>query len=193
MPCGPLEITNALIEFGTEAVLRYRTISGLHDNWVPEVFLGGFIAPRLYDRLSCPVHIERYYTTIAKELGADSTPDLVNEFGGQRADVAIYQDGRPRAIIELKIFDERRRPASVADDLAKAEKLAELGGLLAYVGVMICETSTAGLELRIKNLEDSLSRKVYTAYPQQSRDGKWRWCFGCSSLAGINESPELTA
>jgi hypothetical protein len=53
-----MDIAGGVIEFGTEAVLRYREISGVeHDNELPEAFLGGFIGDRLYDRFGVHVRV----------------------------------------------------------------------------------------------------------------------------------------
>lgn len=173
----------AIIEFGSKGVLLYREISHIvDDNALPEVFLGGFIASKLYHQFQCPIHIERYYTTMAKELGMEITPDLLTELGGLRADVSMYKGELPSAIIELKIYDERRQPTSIADDLRKVGKLAHNGGVRAYVGVMICETASASLKIRTSGLENALARKFLTGDPQKSVDGQWSWCFGCARL-----------
>jgi hypothetical protein len=67
-------LQSAIIELGTSAVLRYRTIShAKSDSCIPEIFLGGFIASQLYDRVRCPIHIERLYTRMAKDLGIPTT------------------------------------------------------------------------------------------------------------------------
>jgi hypothetical protein len=176
-----VELESAIVEFGTEAVKRYREISKAeHDNEVPEVFLGGFIAQRLFDRFHCGTHVERFYTVMAKELGIDVTKDLLNEFGGFRADLAVYEERLPFAIIELKILDEGQRPASVAADLAKAQKIVRLSNLHAYAGVMICQTMRDSLEVRIRDLERILNGKVRTGPKCEAVGGGWHWCFGCA-------------
>jgi hypothetical protein len=61
-----LDFEKAVVEFGTEAVLRYRTIAeARHDNELPESFLRGFVAMRLHERFGCQVHVERLYTAMA--------------------------------------------------------------------------------------------------------------------------------
>ena len=64
---------------------------------------------------------------LAKECGAritpDVLPDLVNDLGGLRADVAMYQSDLPPAVIELKILDEGTRPLSIVSDRLKIERL----------------------------------------------------------------------
>jgi len=130
------------------------------------------------------VHVERPYTVIARELGIELSNELLAELGGLRADVAIYQDGLPSAIVELKIYDEGLPAYAIAADLFKAQKLvnrARLGNLRAYVGVMICETSNCSLENRARKLEEAIHQKVYSGEARQSVDGQWHWCFGCAA------------
>ena len=72
-----MDFEKAVVEFGTEAVLRYRTIAeARHDNELPESFLRGFVAMRLHERFGCQVHVERLYTAMALDLGMPLTPDL---------------------------------------------------------------------------------------------------------------------
>ena len=73
-----MEIEKSVVEFATEAALRYRTIAGVrHDNEVPESFLRSHVASRLHDRLNCPVHVDRLYAAIAIDLGGPVTAELV--------------------------------------------------------------------------------------------------------------------
>jgi hypothetical protein len=70
-----LEIEKSVVEFATEAALRYRTIAAMrHDNQVPESFLRSHVASRLHDRFDCPVHVDRLYAAMAIELGGAVTP-----------------------------------------------------------------------------------------------------------------------
>jgi hypothetical protein len=117
-----LDFEKAVVEFGTEAVLRYRTIAeARHDNELPESFLRGFVAMRLHERFGCQVHVERLYTAMALDLGMPIAPDLVNVLGAFRADIAVYESGRPFAVIELKIFDAASPLPSVGLELDKAQ------------------------------------------------------------------------
>lgn len=119
---------------------------------------------------------------MAKQLGIKVTTDLLNELGGFRADIAVYHDELPFAIIELKILDEGQQPASVVADLAKAQKIVRISNLQAYVGVMICQTVRDSLEVRIQNLEGILKSKVHTGAKCEARGGGWYWCFGCAPV-----------
>ncbi len=122
----PINIESSIIKLGTEAVLRYRTISAAtSDSELPEVFLGGFIASRLYDEIQCPIHIERPYMKMAAELGISTDGELKRRIELQRADMAVYQGGRPSHIVEFKIFDEGTGVDKIVDDLKKARELAD--------------------------------------------------------------------
>ncbi|MBI3766931.1 MAG: hypothetical protein HY271_00380 [Deltaproteobacteria bacterium] len=181
-----MDIENAIVEFGTQGVLRYREISQRPDNELPEVFLGGFIASHLYDQFHCPVHIERLYLTLAMECGLGVTPELVNELGGLRADLVVYQSELSPAMIELKILDERTSPLLIDNDRLKMKKLACRTRVRPYVGVMICQTSHT-LESTIARLQTVLDRPIRTGPPRRSLTGKWEWCFGCASLLDITD------
>jgi hypothetical protein len=157
-----LDFEKAVVEFGTEAVLRYRTIAeARHDNELPESFLRGFVAMRLHERFGCQVHVERLYTAMALDLGMPMTPDLVNVLGAFRADIAVYESGRPFAVIELKIFDAASPLPSVGLELDKAQILARFAKLRILVGVMICPIIVS-LEARIERLHDAFGGRTPT-------------------------------
>jgi hypothetical protein len=96
------DIQSLIVEFGTDAANLYQSMSRENADAMPEVFLGNFIAQRLFERLTCPVHIEHLYEEMAKQLGISATAELNGEIGGQRAHVAIYQGQVPSHIVELK-------------------------------------------------------------------------------------------
>jgi hypothetical protein len=177
-----LDFEKAVVEFGTEAVLRYRTIAeARHDNELPESFLRGFVAMGLHERFGCQVHVERLYTAMALDLGMPITPDFVNVLGAFRADIAVYESGRPFAVIELKIFDAASPLPSVGLELDKAQILARFAKLRILVGVMICPI-VVSLEARIERLHDAFGGNMYIGERQHSRDRQWQWCFACASL-----------
>jgi hypothetical protein len=181
-------IESLIVRFGTEAILRYRLISDAEsDSALPEIFLGGFIASRLYDELHCPIHIERPYTDMARELGIRLDSQLTKVLGGLRADLAIYKGKVPTHIVEFKIFDEGTQPIKVVSDLAKARKLASLKPVVAILGIMICEKRRSPLGSRLRQLEKEFGSPVCVGETQKSADGRWNWCFGSisSSREGI--------
>ena len=180
----PINIESSIIKLGTEAVLRYRTISAAtSDSELPEVFLGGFIASRLYDEIQRPIHIERPYMKMAAELGISTDGELKRRIELQRADMAVYQGGRPSHIVEFKIFDEGTGVDKIVDDLKKARELADRKPISIALGLMICETSSLPLESRIKRLESALNSPLACGERQSSAD--WHWCFACYSQNAV--------
>jgi hypothetical protein len=178
-----MDFEHAIVKFGAEGVLRYRTMSNItNDNELPEVFLGGFTASRLYDTFLCSVRVEELYSAIAISRGVAITQELTALFGGYRADVAMFPTGLSPVVIELKIFDERCQADDVSRDLQKLKNLADVCDVQAYVGVMICE-SREPLETRIDRLKEALNAQVFTGETQRSSNAVWRWCFGCARLA----------
>jgi hypothetical protein len=177
-----LDFEKAVVEFGTEAVLRYRTVAEpRHDNELPESFLRSFVALRLHERFGYHVHVERLCTAMALDLGIALTPDLVAVLGAFRADVAVYESGQPFAVVELRIFDAASALPSIGSELDKAQILARLAKLRLFVGVMICPI-VVSLEARIERLHDAFGGNMYVGERQQSRDQQWQWCFACASL-----------
>jgi hypothetical protein len=183
-----MDAVKAVVDFGTAAVLRYRTMSEEPDNRVQEYFLRTCIALGLYERFRCGVQLETLYTDVATSLGVPGGSELTNKIGGCKADIAVFQNGLPHAIIELKILDEPRPLWKVEDDVRKVRRLGEICKIQGYCGVLICQTA-ASLEEQTHRLERSLLRKVHTGATQISRDGKWQWCFGCCLVSG-NQEPE---
>jgi hypothetical protein len=171
-------IQSLIVEFGTDAANLYQNMSRENADAMPEVFLGGFIAQKLYERLACPVHIERLYEEMAEQLGISKTAELVKIIGGQRADVAIYQGQVPSHIVEFKKFAERNPVSSIGKDLEKAKKLASLRPISTLLGILICQT-TKELKSRIDELEHELESKLIVGKTQKSANKNWEWCFGC--------------
>ena len=177
-----MDFEKAVVEFGTEAVLQYRSIAETrHDNELPESFLRCFVALRLHERFGYQVHIERLYTAVALDLGMPLTPDLVAVLGACRADVAVYESGQPSAVIELKVFDAASPLPSVGLEVDKAQILGRFAKLGIFVGVMICPIIVS-LEARIERLHDAFGGNMYIGERQHSRDRQWQWCFACASL-----------
>ena len=177
-----MEIEKSVVEFATEAALRYRAIARVrHDNEVPESFLRSHVASRLHDRFDCPVHVDRLYAAMAIDLGGPVTAELVTALGGHRADIAIYRDDRPFAVIELKVFDEVAPLPAIGVKLDKAKILARVAPLQLFVGAMICPI-VLSLEARIERLHDAVGGNMFVGERQPSRDGRWHWCFACASI-----------
>lgn len=177
-----MNVERAVVEFGAEAVQLYRTMAETrHDNEVPDSFLRSHVASRLHERFEQPVHVDRLYAALAVDMEIPITPDLIGFLGDHRADVALYRNGRPEAIVELKVFDETTPLPTVGTGLDKALMLQRLGGLQIYVGVMICPIILS-LEARIERLHDALGGNMFVGERQASRDRQWEWCFACASV-----------
>jgi hypothetical protein len=186
-----MKVLQAIADFGTEAVKEYSRICGcLFPNELPELFLGSFMAPRLHDRLGCNVHIERQYTSMAKELNSYRY-EFEKLIGGCRSDLAIYCDDKPTAAIELKIFDEGGNINDIVIDFSRAGIISE--DLNTYVGIMVCETPSLGLDYRLSALKCRLGADYFLAgLPQRSSDNKWSWCFASARRAPARNSLPLT-
>jgi hypothetical protein len=179
-----MQIAKAISKYGNEAVLRYCDVAGIpEDSQLPEIFLGGTIACGIYDesKLCAHAHVERLYTKILEELGKERDSRLINLFGGQRADVAVYRAGRPIAIIELKKFDDWKSPAGIVSDRDKVRILAQECGISSYIGVLITDVEKPMVRTcadRRSLLEQNLQQKFdVPGETTWSRNGKWQWCF----------------
>jgi hypothetical protein len=182
-----MDLSEAIVRYGTKAVLRYRAVAGLcQDNEIPEIFLGGFIACAIHDELKANAHVERFYTVIARELGAKrDTEELMKAFGGNRADIVIYQERRrPVAIIELKVFDERIGLSAVVADRDKMRKLSCLCDVECYLGVLVTDISGALYTERVRALETALEHKFDSIGAEESSiNDAWHWCFASGRFA----------
>ncbi len=179
-----MDIAGGVVEFGTEAVLRYREIPPLEfDNELPEQVLSQIIAKRLSDRFRVEAHTEYGYQQLVEKLGANmGASEIQKNFGGLRSDVALLPQGSPPEIVELKIMDERKSWADVVADKNKIERLAKVAKIRGYLGVLVCETGTAKLDERVRELERQLGLKARVGDAQRALDGKWEWCFCCFAV-----------
>jgi hypothetical protein len=181
-----MDISNAIVKYGTVAVLRYRKVAGLlADDGLPEIFLGGVIACGIHDELHMNAHVERFYTAIVGDLGMQITPELVNSFGGYRADVAVYRDRRPTAIVELKVFGDGKRPAGIVADRDKMIALSRLCNVESYLGVLVTDDKSGALcSERVRLLEIALEKKFLVVGDNKpSFDGTWNWRFASGRFA----------
>ncbi len=173
-----MPVAEALVTAGTEAVLTYRRISGIQqDNETPEIFLGGFVAPQIFNALGLHAHVERSYTLIANELGAPIDAGMIRTIGGYRADLALYDDGSPVAIIEFKIMDDGVNPAAVIADRDKMNIILGFCEIECFVGVFVTDVDGMGYNDRIVALEAALGQPVIRGPAQRSADDNWQWCF----------------
>ncbi|GBR70947.1 hypothetical protein [Gluconobacter kanchanaburiensis] len=177
-----MDFSQNIVELGTLAVKLYRDMSGIqHDNEIPEIFLGGQIALGLHNQCALHAHVERPYLDILRELGGSVGSEEINAFGGLRADVAIYKDNIPIAIIELKICDEGdRRGGKVLADLEKMKTLSEGRKLDTYLGILLTDMDKGLLcDERRTQIEALLEGRFSGAGALEaaSRNAGWNWQF----------------
>nr|WP_294503892.1 hypothetical protein [uncultured Rhodopila sp.] len=97
-----MDIRKAITVFGADAVMEYRAKAAIRgETTIPETCLSLHIASSLITHGLHDARVEVPYSNILRELGVRG-PDIVPNFGGQRADIAIYDNGLPFAIIEIK-------------------------------------------------------------------------------------------
>ena len=178
------DIENVIVKYGTEAVMRYRKVSGIEqDSQIPEIFLGSFIACGIFDDLKLNAHVERYYTVIASEHEVKMSAALVNAVGYYRADIAVYDQSRPIAIVELKILDDFASINSIVADRDKMAKLSTICHLDCYLGVLITDTEREICAERVQNLSHALKQDFgVIGELQRSQSGLWNWCFAASKV-----------
>ena len=182
-----ITIAKSIVTHGTAAVIEYRRMTGTEqDNRVPEVFLHSWIACGIHRDFSLQAHVERSYETLAAELGKQGGADLIESLGQKRADVALYKDGAPKAVIEIKKYDEGGNDTRVQDDLAKMRSLAAGTKLEVYLAVLVTDIRRKQGGDRVKALADSLGG-IFDELgpPQVANEGKadWSWFFACGAFS----------
>jgi hypothetical protein len=122
---------------------------------------------------------EAVQTTGTIALGVKLDPEIIRKIGAYRADVAVYHEDRPTAIVELKIFDDQKSAGAIIDDRDKIRKLSGLCGVEGYLGVLITDTASgATCEERARALGMVLEQEFDVVGDKQiSRTGAWYWCF----------------
>ena len=99
------------------------------------------MAVNLRKALGLLVKAEQPYTQIAKDLGEDLGPDSRNRILQRRADIALYDEDRPKLVIEVKKFAEGMNVQEIDTDLHKGDPVPPLSKLVC-AAVMVCETET---------------------------------------------------
>ena len=190
-----MDISGLIVEFGRQAVLYYREKAGVvNEAQIPEVFIARFVASAMTIQLRCPALPEVYFTNMLTDLDIDGfEPAVVSRFGGLRADIGVYQDQKPAAVVELKIVDESRPLQGVLGDFQKLLCLqrfisSRVGITLdAYIAALVCDTSRPSADELSERTIDKLRAKLENATLQhsdkmQARGGGWGWQFVCARL-----------
>lgn len=181
-----------LAQFGEEAVIEYRKVPAIRKNEaaIPEGCLSLSIASKLIINQNLDARLEAPYPTMLKELGAHGT-DLTPKFGGQRADIAIYDRDVPSTLIENKIVDEGRRIDGVINDCKKIlllqDHLRSMGRPIipGYIGALICDTPGRTAEIAADELTKALGLDpalVTLGRKNGSSLGGWGWMFVCMAI-----------
>ncbi|MFT8716079.1 hypothetical protein [Gluconobacter potus] len=170
-----------IANYGAAAVKKYRDISGIrNDNEIPEIFLGGQIAIGLHDEFRLQCHVERPYLTILKELGGRIDDEVINSLGGLRSDVALYREGQPFALVELKICDERdARGGKVLADLEKMRRLSVRAQIDTYLGLLLTDISRKECADRRTIIEETLGANFsnHSSLEPAGYGADWKWQF----------------
>ena len=103
----------------------------------------------------------------------------------EKADVAVYADTKPLAVVELKVFDDGKRTASIVADRDKMRKLTERCRVEAYLGILITDVSSGQrCSQRIRLLSECLGSEFNRVGENQDFiDGAWQWCFASARVA----------
>jgi len=182
----------AVTLFGTDAVIEYRAKAAVRDETrIPETCLSLYIASRMITDCNWDARVEVPYSRILGQLGVHGT-DVGPKFGGLRADIAIYEKEMPSAIIEIKIFDEGRRPTGVVSDWQKIARLQSylasrhLPGVPGYVGALVSDVEKKPAKSAVEELSQVLSLDPSTVdrgVENEASAGAWKWLFVCAELA----------
>ena len=185
------DISHYILEAGDRAVEEYMHISGRRENEdaIPEVFLTCVMALQLHKLLAVIVQIERDYKKLAEDLGYSLVPKNAEKLDRLRADIAIYENGRPSAIIEIKKFAESGRSSDLRNDLAKGDCINLKQQIDVYGAFLICETSQTMAQRR-SLLRRKLRKPISFSKRHNSSAGGWTWCFGCARW-GVRKPPML--
>ncbi len=188
-----MNVEEAVAQYGTNAVFEYRDRPAIRKNEtaIPEACLSLSIASKLITDRQQDARVEASYPKILSQLGAGGA-DITPKFGGQRADIAIYDHDVPSGVIEIKIIDEGRRPEGVLDDWKKIallqSHLKSKGRPIipGYIGALVCDTTGRPLERALEELSQDLDLSlslVTCGVKTEALLGGWWWKFVCIKLA----------
>ena len=175
------DISDSILNAGDHAVQQYLEISGLRgkEDTVPEIFLSCAMAIRLPTLLAVTVRVEQDYKQLAHDLNLATTAETDNQLERLRADIAVYENGRPSAIIEVKKFAESGKVSALRDDLMKGDCVSLRQHINVHGAFLVCETSKQTMTRRQNILQTELDKPIQFSGPYESAARGWTWCFGC--------------
>jgi hypothetical protein len=176
-----MNISSQIFQAGRLAVDDYINVSGiLREDAIPERSLSVHMAIHLHRLLGLRAPNEEPYTRIAKHFGiSDGDPRLL-QVEQWKADIALYDQNKPVAVIENKILSDGKRSLSAfAWDLCKGDPVNLSERVPIYAVALICETETTNGDLKWveRGLHRPLiySEEICTRAPNET----WKWCIGC--------------
>jgi hypothetical protein len=92
-----MEIVQAVVEFGSQAIRNYRGKRAfVNEATIRESSLGRFIASQMMREHCWNALTEVHYTDMLIDLADVNVfdADIMSKFGGQRADIALYQNDK---------------------------------------------------------------------------------------------------
>jgi hypothetical protein len=191
-----LDVEDAVVRHGTEAVEFLGRLSAVRaETLIPEQCLGLWIASSLKDELRLKdegrwdVRLEGSYTDTLNLAGLNDSVALRHDHGGQHADIIIYEQGLPKAIIELKKVEYSKDIRRVREDQTKLENLIKKSPIPAYIGLLIFDDD-GGTQViaRVEQLRQQLGIELKSGEPRWNRTKEWQWCFAC---VAVKQSPAL--
>ena len=173
------DISKEICEAGERTVREYITISGQEDEaLIPETFLTSLMAKRLHTSLKMQARVEQKLALMAKEIHPDISKTQYEALRGQKADVALYENSKLKAIIEVKVARDGTDLNTLKRDLQKGKDVFS-GSVPLYGAYFICETEIS-LDQQIERIEEVVGGRLACKTPPiQSATKEWSWCFAC--------------
>jgi hypothetical protein len=178
--------TSTILAAGVSAVQSYVECAGAiaREDSIHERSLTAHLAMQLHRLSGLHAPTEVLYTRIIDDLGmaADPTTRILLEL--RSADIALYDDGKPIALVEAKILsDGKRALPQFFSDLQKGDPVKLSERLPIYAVALVCETTSRNVEQQqewIKKASGDLRLQYSEPVPTCTGE-TWKWFFGCAS------------
>jgi hypothetical protein len=178
-----MDVPSAILDAGLLAVDTYITCAGqgISEDSVPERSLSAFMALHLQKILEIQTRLECPYTRIVEDLKMSADELSLTAIRQRTADIALYKNGLPVAVIELKVFtDAKAALPTFAEDLIEGDPVHLSERVRVYAVALICQTKGRPLDEQKVWIERGVGRRVTYSRTMQTNTGeKWEWCFGC--------------
>ncbi|MCL5669743.1 MAG: hypothetical protein M1423_00340 [Acidobacteria bacterium] len=182
------DTVSAIFNAGLVAVDNYRECYGpdFREDGVSERSLSAMMALQLHESgFNAPP--EALYTQIVDHLHMPIDEAARTRIRQLRADIALYKDGQPKAVIELKIISDGDRLAEFARDLFKGDPVFLSERLPVYAVALICETKNRTLDQQKAWVDVSVGQPLSYSRTMLTSTGEgWKWCFGCARRGPSN-------